>query len=222
MDKSFVYAIGYEVYKGEKKLFYKSNTNNSNDLVIECLNSILVHKYNNYTFYVHNLQGFDVVFILDAMEEYNNNNGEYYKYSPIFRDNRIISLTIKIKTKSGTIKIKLVDSYGLLNKSLYDIGVEFECEVVKDKFCHDFVKESTLNYIGNTPDKFYFKNMSDNEYNIIKKSDWNLKKEALDYLSKDLGSLLEIMDKFNRYVFCYLRLTNNWLFNYIKIRIKFT
>lgn len=34
MNKSFVYAIGYKVYKGETKLFYKSNTNNSNDLVI--------------------------------------------------------------------------------------------------------------------------------------------------------------------------------------------
>ena len=49
VNKSFVYAIGYKVYKGEMKLFYKSNTNNANDLVIECLNSMLVHKYNNYT-----------------------------------------------------------------------------------------------------------------------------------------------------------------------------
>lgn len=50
--------------------------------------------------------------------------------------------------------------------------------------------------------------MSDNEYNSIKKSDWNLK-QALDYLSKDIESLLEIMDKFNRYILVtYLQITD--------------
>lgn len=51
---------------------------------------------------------------------------------------------------------------------------------------HEFVKES-INYIGNTPsfgESLFC--MSDNEYNSIKKSDWNLKPEALDYLSKDI------------------------------------
>lgn len=48
----------------------------------------------------------------------------------------------------------MVDSYNLLNKSLYKL-VDFECEVMKDKFSHEFIKES-INYIGNTPDKVYF------------------------------------------------------------------
>jgi len=168
-DKSYVYALGYKILNDNKKMFFKSNSQSSYELIIECINSMLISKYNGFTFYVHNFSGFDVVFILSALEEYNSNNNDYYKFYPIFRDDKIIKLSVGIKTKSGLIKITFVDSYNLLNKKLEQLSIEFDCSNTKGKFCHSFVNESTLNYIGNTPDKDYFDGVDDKEYNLIKK-----------------------------------------------------
>jgi len=48
-------------------------------------------------------------------------------------------------------KIIFVDSYNLLNGSLYDLSHSFGLDVTKGHFPHKFVKKDTLNYIGNTP-----------------------------------------------------------------------
>jgi hypothetical protein len=48
-------------------------------------------------------------------------------------------------------KITFVDSYNLLNGSLYDLSHSFGLDVTKGHFPHKFVKEDTLNYIGNIP-----------------------------------------------------------------------
>lgn len=63
------------------------------------------------------------------------------------------------------------------------------------------MNDSTLYYVGNTPDIKYFKNIDIEEYNSIKRHDWDLKSETLKYLKNDLDCLLEIMDKFNKYIF---------------------
>lgn len=212
-NKSHVYAMGYKIFRPDiTNLFYKSKSQSSNELVIECINSMLINKYKGFIFYVHNFSGFDVVFILSALAEYNLKNNYYYKLEPIFRDDRIIKLNIGIKTKGsgGWLKITLVDSYNLLNKSLEALAIDFECEQTKGKFCHLFVNESTLYYIGNTPAKEYFKGINDEEYNLIVKPDWDLKTESLKYLARDLDCLLEIIDKFNKYVYLTydLQITN--------------
>lgn len=119
----------------------------------------------------------------------------------VFRDDKIMKLKVGIKTKSGLISITFVDSINLLNKSLYPLGIDFECDQRKGNFSYNFVNESTLYYIGNTPDKDYFNGMDDKEYNLIKKQDWNLKEQALNYLANDVDVLLEVVDKFNQYIF---------------------
>lgn len=213
-NKSHVYALGYKIFRSYKtNMFYKSKSQSSNELVIECINSMLISKYMGFIFYVHNFSGFDVVFILSALAEHNLKNNNYYKLEPIFRDDRIIKLKIGIKTKAGSggwLKISLVDSYNLLNKSLEALAIDFECEHTKGKFCHQFVNESTLYYIGNTPGKEYFKGINDEEYYLIEKPDWDLKTESLKYLARDLDCLLEIIDKFNFYVYLTydLQITN--------------
>lgn len=54
-NKSYVYALGFKVMNGEKKLIYISNDKSSYDIIIECVNEILISKYNGFIFYVHNL-----------------------------------------------------------------------------------------------------------------------------------------------------------------------
>lgn len=52
---------------------------------------MLVRAYGDY-FYVHNLHGYDSIFILSVLLDYNTNYPNNYKIKTIFRDNRIIKL----------------------------------------------------------------------------------------------------------------------------------
>lgn len=170
-NQSYVYALGFKAYKQKPVLFYIQENQTSEDLILTCINAMLIKKYNGFIFYVHNLGGYDAIFILGALHSYNEENNNYYKLDTVFRDTRILRLTISIKTKSGTIRLTLVDSYNLLQHSLDSLCKNFETEVVKGIFPYAFVKKSTLYYIGDTPSKHYFKNISDKEYELINKPD---------------------------------------------------
>jgi hypothetical protein len=200
-DISYVYAIGFKILNGEEKLIYIKENQTSEELVIECLKYLLISRYNNYIFYVHNLSGFDVIFILKALIEYNSINGLYFILEPIFRDNKIIKLNIKIKSNKKYIKISLYDSYLMLPFSLESLAVSFNCKYNKTVFPYKFVSKSNLNYIGLTPNKDLFNNISKEEYNIIYKNNWSLKDETLKYLLNDLRVTMEVIDKFNEYIF---------------------
>jgi hypothetical protein len=136
-DKSYTFALGYKIFKGETKLFYIKENQTSNELIIECINEMLVNKYNNYTFYVHNLHGYDSVFILNALIEYNSKNNDYYNIKLIFRDSRIIKLSVSIKVGKSTKKITFVDSYLMLPASLDKLAKDFECKYTKGDFPYE-------------------------------------------------------------------------------------
>lgn len=89
-----------------------------------CLNEMLVPKYHNYIFYVHNLGNFDVIFIYKTLSEFNLVKGhEYYKLDPLFRSDHLLKLVIRIKLENKKyVKIILVDSLNLLNSSLSNLA----------------------------------------------------------------------------------------------------
>lgn len=97
-------------------------------------------------------------------------------------------------------KITIIDSYNLLSGNLYDLSRSFNLDVVKSHFPHEFVKRSTLNYIGNIPPINLWNDISKEEYEKLIKIDWNLKEECLEYLKIDLESLLKVIDIFNKYI----------------------
>lgn len=226
---SYVYALGYKVYNGEEKKFYLDTIieeskkgvigEGSDDLILKCINSMLNSVYYGYKFYVHNMGGFDGGFIYKVLDKYNidNSNYDYYNYilNPLYRDNRLIRLEIKkrrelsgrkqhkdtVRKEPGFNKIILIDSYKLLPDKLKDLSIAFECDVIKKEFPYTFVNELTLNYVGNTPSIEHYVDVNKNEYNLMKKSNWNLKDETLKYLSDDLNSLMCVIDKFNKYIF---------------------
>jgi hypothetical protein len=168
LDKAFSYAIGYKIFNRETKLFYIKDNQSSEDLILECINSLLKPTYDGFIFYVHNLHGFDSFFILKTLLNYNYNNDNYYKIDTVFRDNRIIKLTISIKISNHTQrKISLHDSYLIIPSSLSKLAKDFDCNNQKGYFPYKFVNNNNLNYIGKTPDKNYFNNISDYEYNEI-------------------------------------------------------
>jgi DNA polymerase type B, organellar and viral/RNase_H superfamily len=207
---SKVYAIGYTTIQERSniKTFYMSKNKeslDSNILVLECINSLLVQKYHNYIFYVHNLGRFDVVFIQKVLKEYNLHKKEnYYIMKSLFRDDGMLKLVISLKiTNKKYIKITLVDSLNLLNESLDNLGKSFNVSILKGKFPYDFVNEDKLFYIGDKPDIKFYKDITQEEYNLIQNKDWSVKEETLKYLEKDLLSLLEILEKFNKLLFIH-------------------
>jgi hypothetical protein len=115
-------------------------------------------------------------------------------------------------------KITIVDSYALLPGSLFNLSRSFEIDTTKGHFPHKFVKKDTLFYKGITPPLSYWKYKEFNndiydyhvgkddyitliEYNKLYSKDWNLKRECLIYLNRDLISLVNIMNTFNKYIF---------------------
>lgn len=210
-----VYAIGFVGLHKNVKTYYLDNGITSEQLVLNCINDMLTNEYNGYTFYTHNLGRYDSIFLLKILIEENNKKGvNFYKLNTFSKDNKVLKLIIKSKRKlsdrsqskigarkdPGYNTITIVDSINLLNQSLDDLCKSFNVEVFKGKFPHSFVKPSTLNYIGNTPDYKYWTDISLYDYNKLVKSDWCLKDECIKYLERDLISLTSIMHKFSVYV----------------------
>lgn len=209
-----VYSVGYG-FAGTNvflttpytKTFYLEPGKKSSDIVLDCINNMLNTKYHNAMFYTHNLGGYDAIFVLKILVDYNNTVGEtYYKLKAVLRDNVILKLQISIKkSKSVTNTIFLVDSLALLPMSLASLAEGFSTTHEKPLFPYSFVTEKTLYYIGNTPGIEYFQTNKKDitlEYQKIKKNpNWNLKQETIKYLESDLISLLQIMYEFSQYIY---------------------
>ena len=182
-----VYAGGWAV-EGETKLFYKLAKENSEQFINRIFLSIFMnYSLNGYTFYAHNLGRFDSIFIIKSLIL--NKNIEII---PIWKDNSILSLTVKC----NDFKIVLLDSLQLISGSLDSILKYFHCETQKGYFPYSFVNKDNLYYIGNKPSKEKFKNISDLDYNNIPEKNWDLRKESLKYLKSDIEGLLEALIKF--------------------------
>jgi hypothetical protein len=73
------------------------------------------------------------------------------------------------------------------------------------------VKKDNLNYIGETPHISHYRRLSISEYydKVYVQDGWDLKKEAIKYLEKDLAILLEVLEKFSTSLFVefYLQMT---------------
>lgn len=210
-----VYALGFVVSGETPKTYYLDDKIGSDQLVLNCINDMLSNKYNGYTFYTHNFGRYDSTFLIKILKSENERIGyEYYKLDTISRGNKIFKLSIKVKRslsdrkqsiisarkEPGFNKIIIIDSLNLLDESLENLCESFGLDVVKGKFPHTFVRRDTLNYVGNTPSYEFWEDISLSEYNKLYKKDWNLKDQCLEYLEKDLVSLLKIMEKFSEYI----------------------
>jgi hypothetical protein len=106
-------------------------------MIQDCIRWLLNNKkYNNHIIYVHNLSGFDGVFLLKNIAKYRD------KASLILKDNQIISITLRkeyfafsSKHQNGLLKtnsIKFHDSLLLLPASLNKLAESFGTESKKD------------------------------------------------------------------------------------------
>lgn len=207
-----VYCIGFATLADLKSdtlnSFYLSDFGpslNSNMLIINCINSMLDPKYNNYYWYIHNMGKFDIIYIYKTLVDYNlisNNPEEDYLLTTTYKGNKMLRLVIKKKYKNKYIKITFLDSYNILSSSLDVLTKDFKVNYLKGSFPYSFVTQYNLNYIGQTPDIKYYNNISNSEYiQHYSQNNWSLKDECLKYLKNDIFGLLEVLDKFKSYLF---------------------
>ena len=192
-----VYAAGWAIndFNQTKKFYYIDKQANSLDVVKNLIYDLANDKnLNGYTFYAHNLGRFDSVFLIKACIFMDD-----IVIKPKWKENKILSITIY--NKKNKCKFKILDSIQMLNSSLDILCKSFDIIHKKGIFPHNFINKDNLNYIGDTPDFYYFKNMPIETYNKMKSSNWNLKDECLKYLESDVLGLLEVMVKFNEKIF---------------------
>lgn len=127
---SKLYSIGYFTNKDkEPVMFFIDEIFDFNLLVQKCFDSLLVNKYNNYIFYIHNFSNFDVLFLYNIFNNINMKLGyEHYKIKNTMRDQDIIKLDLyksinnkedeDKSTKTQYFKISLRDSRDFLKNSL--------------------------------------------------------------------------------------------------------
>lgn len=186
------------MYDGQKSTtFALWNYKNVENMILDCLNSIFIRKYNGYKVYIHNMAKFDIIFLLKYLVK-------IASVQPIIHNGRIISLIINYG-KDLEYQIDFRDSYLILLNSLLKLSKAFNVENEKTIFPYFFVNKDNLNYKGKVPDIKYFNKIDELEYNIYRKKfigiTWNLRKEAIDYCINDCVSLYQIIYKFNNMIF---------------------
>ena len=208
---SKVYALGFtnlgKLKDNIVNIFYLGiDAVTPKELIIKCIDDMLSSKNRDHIYYTHNLGGFDIVFVLHTLRTVNYEKGfNYYIIDTKLRDSKVLKCVVRVKTSSGYSKITFIDSYNLLTDNLDNLSKSFGSKVTKGILPYTFIRADTLNYVGNTPaiEHYKLKNkiISLSCYKELYKKDWCLKTETIKYLKRDLLSLLEIMDHFNRYMF---------------------
>jgi hypothetical protein len=143
------------VYDGEQTFYYYlKDFDNPEIMLVTAIENIMIKKYDNYKVYIHNMSGFDGIFLLKILA----NLGEC---KPIIPNDKIIYITFSLNGYVVTFK----DSQQMLIKSLRQLAECFDVEVQKSIFPYKFVNENNLDYIGPIPDFKYFDGISSIDYN---------------------------------------------------------
>lgn len=198
------YSIGFKTID-MFHLFYINDFLSSDDMILECINTLFISKNNNLKLYAHNMSEFDGIIILKSLIKTNYKHN--YKIK-IHSDNEgnMLSIDIfkKLKNKKR-IKISIFDSLKLLPVSLDNLSKIFNTKFEKGLFPYKFVSEKTLNFIGEVPSFKYFDNITYDKYlnfiDLYKYDKWDIKKETFNYLKKDLVCLFDVIVCFNKIIF---------------------
>jgi hypothetical protein len=140
--------------------FYLSDYNSVEQMMLDCLKSILKRKYKGYNVYAHNLGKFDIIFLFKYLLKLGT-------IHPVIHNGKIIFLKINYG-ENGKYKIIFKDSLLLLLTSLKSLCKSFKIEDSKSIFPHLFVNNNNLEYKGDVPNFNNFINISKEEYQDYK------------------------------------------------------
>ena len=197
MDGETLTPFLISFYDGRiSKSFYLSDYENTEQMILECFNSLFIRKYNGYKIYVHNLARFDIIFLLKYLVK-------KVDVQPRIHKGRFISLTVSFG-ENNEYQMEFRDSYLILLGSLRKLCSAFKVETVKSVFPFFFVNKNNLDYLGKIPELKYFIGISKEDYNEYTSkfnNNWNLKNEAIKYCEIDCISLYQVIYKFNEMIF---------------------
>jgi hypothetical protein len=125
------------------------------EMLLQALTDLL--KFNpNAKVYIHNFSKFDYIFLIKVLFE-------NFIVKPIFKDDKVISLTYHLKD-NDKINLVLFDSYLILPSSLRTLASKYKVADLKGFFPYSFVNENNLDYIGITPAISLFNGITNEEY----------------------------------------------------------
>lgn len=169
---------------------------NSDDMIIQAINGLMVKKYSNYNIYLHNFSHFDAMFIIKPLTTMD------LELKPIFRDSRIIKL--QITSKKSKVKLTILDSYLLIPMPLAKAAKGFQTEH-KGIFPYMFPDNRSLDYVGVVPGFEFFSKITKEEYDNYKTKylgrDWNLMEELIKYCEQDVNSLWQVIFNFSTIIY---------------------
>lgn len=123
------------------------------------METLLIKKYNNVTFYCENKAKFDIYFLLGVLLRHNKNVTDYseeYKLSYVLRDKNVIKLTVGNRVEGVPCKFSIQDSYVMLTQSQARLCEVFKLDSLNEDFPYKFLHESNLLYVGSTPDATFY------------------------------------------------------------------
>ena len=183
------YAVGICTHNSASSFvvntFWLPDFASISDMLEAAFNSISSHKYNGLPVYFHNLNGFDLPFIVNLLTKLG-------KLKVIRRGSTILELKFYPNCSQGTY-ISIRDSFLLLPGSLDNLSKTFNVDKPKTAFPHQFVNIHDLNYVGNRPDESFW---PIGNTQCGPETNWNLKVQLLEYLESDVISLAQVIAKF--------------------------
>lgn len=171
------------IIKIKYKDYIITNYESTESMFINCFDDMFNH--NNYTWYAHNLGGFDAVFIFKILFE------NYTKTKVNFKNGKPLSIKVSLTTKdknnkNKTKNIVFKDSYKIQPLSIRNLIKANDITTQKLCFPYTFMRTDNINYEGQLPDKSFYENISDLEYtkfaDEFKDKKWILKDELLKYM----------------------------------------
>lgn len=194
-----IYCIS--LYDGKTSFsYYLSDFHSINELMQALLIKLFSREYAQKTIYIHNSSNFDLIFLLKYIV-----NKKEVLLEPMIKDGNFINLKVKYGPNLNYY-INIKDSYLILPHSLDSLAKDFKVETLKGFFPHEFVKKTNLNYIGEFPAFSYFNgtNLTYEDYLSYSqnfKSNWDLKKSAIQYCEKDCVALYQTLMNFSNLIF---------------------
>ena len=185
----------------KEEMYFVKDYTSSDEMFKQCF-SDMFEEAPNYTWYTHNLSGFDSVFMIKTLlREYPNTKLNYKEGKP-FNIKSILKNEIEgRKNKSMVFK----DSYKLLPMSLKSLIKAYKVETQKLLFPYSFLKLDNLDYCGPVPSMKYYEGILKDDYigivNSFKDNNWDLKHELIKYMRNDIVALYEVIDLFSKEMF---------------------
>jgi hypothetical protein len=143
------------------KFFYLPDYDTPQDILNSALLEIITN-FDGSTIYIHNLSRYDLAFLNEVL-----NKTFITKYK--FKDEKVLSIKLKLKVKDEIHSIIIKDSILLLTKSLDNLCKAYKINSNDSKcnFPYLFPNVHNLNYCGKVPSFSNYTNLRIEEYNNL-------------------------------------------------------